>query len=134
MTKTFGTLAVFAALAVLAQQPPRTARDGVYAAEQAARGEQLFASICMSCHELGEFTAAGAYLDDVEGEPLWDTFEYVSSEMPEDDPASLPPEAYSAVLAYLFSVYGLPSGAAALPVDRESLEAITMIRPAPPGS
>jgi hypothetical protein len=54
--------------------------------------------------------------------------------MPEDEPGSLNPEDYAAVLAYIFSIYGLPSGAAALPVDEKALEAITIMRPVPPGS
>jgi hypothetical protein len=66
--------------------------------------------------------------------PLWETFEFISSEMPEDDPGSLRPEEYAAVLAYIFSVYGLPSGDAELAVDQESLEAIPIVRPALPGS
>ena len=54
--------------------------------------------------------------------------------MPEDEPGSLSPEDYAAVLAYIFSVYGLPSGETDLPTDRESLETITIVRPALPGS
>ena len=142
-----GAMSGFAALAVsaivagvvlvaglAAQDGQRTVRDGVFSAAQAARGERLFESICVNCHEMAEFTAAGAYLDDVESEPLWETFDFVSSEMPEDDPGSLEPEEYAAVLAYIFSVYGLPSGDAALPVDRDSLRAITIGRPKLPGS
>ena len=109
-------------------------RDGVFSSAQAVRGERLFESICASCHEMAEFTAAGAYLEDVEGRPLWETFEYISAEMPEDDPASLRPEEYAAVLAYIFSVYGLPSGPTDLPVDQSPLEAIAIARPALPGS
>lgn len=125
-------IALVAGLA--AQDGQRTVRDGVFSAAQAARGEQVFESICVNCHEMPEFTAAGAYLEDVEGEPLWETFDFVSSEMPEDDPGSLEPEEYAAVLAYIFSVYGLPSGDVELPVDQESLAAITIVGPAPPGS
>ncbi len=125
---------VVAALGAGAQDGERTVRDGVFSAAQAARGERLFESICMNCHEMTEFTAAGAYLEEVEGEPLWDTFEYIWSEMPEDEPASLEPEDYAAVLAYIFSVYGLPSGDADLPTDEASLEAITIVRPSLPGS
>ena len=69
---------------------------------------------------------SGAYLEDVEGKALWETFDFVSSEMPEDDPGSLRPEEYAAVLAYIFSVYGQPSGDAELATDQESLEAITI--------
>ncbi len=115
--------------AVTAQDARRTVRDGVFSAAQAARGERLFDSICTNCHELTELTAAGAYLDSMNGEPLWETFDYVSSDMPEDDPGSLRPDEYAAVLAYLFSMYGLPSGERDLPVDRESLEAIAIVRP-----
>jgi mono/diheme cytochrome c family protein len=118
----------------MAQDGERTLRDGVFSAAQAARGERLFESICTNCHEITEFTGAGAYLEEVDGKPLWETFEYVWSEMPEDEPASLDPEEYAAVLAYIFSVYGLPSGAADMPIDRKSLEAIAIARPALPGS
>ena len=140
MAKRFRSLTALAVLAgalvvtVAAQDAQRTVRDRVFSVTQAARGEQLFESICMNCHEIAEFTAAGAYLDDVEGKPLWETFEYVWAEMPEDEPASLNPEDYAAVLAYIFSIYGLPSGETDLPIDRESLETITITRPALPGS
>jgi mono/diheme cytochrome c family protein len=127
-------LSTVIAAAVVAQDAPRTVRDRVFSAAQAARGEKLFGSICMNCHEIAEFTAAGAYLDEVEGKPLWETFEYVWSEMPEDEPASLDPEDYAAVLAYIFSIYGLPSGEPELPIDQKSLEAITITRPSLPGS
>ncbi len=117
-----------------AQDRERTVREGVYSPAQAARGARLFDSICTNCHEITEFTAAGAYLEDVEGQPLWETFEYISAEMPEDDPGSLQPVDYADVLAYIFSVYGMPSGATDLPLDQSLLEAITIVRPAPPGS
>jgi mono/diheme cytochrome c family protein len=117
-----------------AQDGGRTLRDGVFSPAQASRGERLFDSICANCHEITEFTAAGAYLEEVDGKPLWETFEYVWSEMPEDEPSSLDPEDYAAVLAYIFSVYGMPSGAVDLPTDEKSLKAITITRPSLPGS
>ena len=125
---------VAAVCTVAAQDGRRTLRDGVFSPAQAARGEEIFESICMNCHEITEFTAAGAYLEEVDGKPLWETFEYVWAEMPEDEPSSLNPEDYAAVLAYIFSIYGLPSGATDLPIDRKALEAITIMRPALPGS
>lgn len=122
-------VATVAMYALQAQSGGRTSRDGVYSAEQAARGARLFESICMNCHEIEEFTGEGAYLAEVDGDVLWDTFEYIWAEMPEDDPASLDPEDYAAVLAYLFESYGLPAGEAALPIDRDSLRAITIAAP-----
>jgi mono/diheme cytochrome c family protein len=142
VTRKLVTLAVFGAAALglaatwalTAQSASRTIRDGVFSPAQAERGAQVFGTICTNCHDITEFTGAGAYLEDVEGKPLWETFEYVSSEKPEDDPGSLSLEEYSAVLAYIFSVYGLPSGDAELAVDQQSLEAITIARPVLPGS
>jgi quinoprotein glucose dehydrogenase len=129
-----GAAALALALTLVAQTSPRSVRDGVFSAVQAERGARVFESVCANCHEMAEFTGAGAYLDEVEGQPLWETFDYISTEMPEDDPASLRPEEYAAVLAYVFSVYGLPSGEAELAMEQESLETITIVRPALPGS
>jgi len=129
-----GAAALGLVAALAAQTGSRTVRDGVFSAPQAERGARVFESICTNCHEIAEFTGVGAYLEEVEGESLWETFDFVSSEMPEDDPGSLRLEEYAAVLAYIFSVYGLPSGDADLAVDQESLEAITIVGPALPGS
>jgi len=127
-------LGLAATWTLTAQTEGRTIRDRVFSPAQAERGAEVFGSICTNCHEITEFTGAGAYLEDVEGKPLWETFDFISNEMPEDDPGSLSLEEYSAVLAYIFSVYGLPSGDAELAVDQPSLEAITIVRPALPGS
>lgn len=120
-----------AVVAAQAQYGARTSRDGIYSAAQAARGARLFEEICMNCHEMSEFTGEGAYLADVAGEPLWETFEYIWAEMPEDDPASLEPEEYAAVLAYIFESYGLPPGDTDMPTDRDALASIAIAAPAP---
>jgi mono/diheme cytochrome c family protein len=127
-------LGLAAAWQLAAQDGARTVRDGVYSRAQSVRGERLFDSICMNCHEIAEFTAAGAYLEEVDGTPLWEMFEYISTEMPEDDPGSLDPKDYADVLAYIFSVYGLRSGDTDLPIDQELLEIITIVSPVRPDS
>ena len=129
-----GAAALGLAVALAAQTGRRTVRDGVFSAPQAERGARVFESICANCHEIAEFTGEGAYLEEVEGESLWETFDFVSSKMPDDDPGSLRPEEYAAVLAYIFSVYGLPSGDAELAVEQKPLETITIVPPALPGS
>ena len=116
-----------------AQTEPRTVRDGVFSAAQVKRGQRIFKTICENCHEIEDFTGPGAYLEDHDGKPLWDTFDFIWSNMPDDDPSSLQPVEYAAVLAYLFSVYGLPTGDADLPIDRKALESITITRPRPAG-
>jgi mono/diheme cytochrome c family protein len=129
-------VAALCALAVVvasAQTEPRTVRDGVFSAAQVQRGQRIFKTICVNCHEIEEFTGPGAYLEEHDGKPLWDTFDFIWSNMPDDDPSSLQPAEYAAVLAYLFSVYGLPTGDLDLPIDRKALELITITRPKPAG-
>ena len=126
-------LSTSAAVVASAQSEQRTIRDGVFSAAQVARGKKVFDSICVSCHELEDFTGPGAYLEDRDGKPLWDTFDFIRTKMPDDDPGSLAPEQYTAVLAYIFSVYGLPAGNAELPIERRALELITIVRPKPSG-
>ena len=116
-----------------AQGATRTVRDRVFSAAQVQKGQKIFKAICTNCHEIEEFTGPGAYLEDHEGKPLWDTFDFIWSNMPDDDPSSLEPAEYAAVLAYIFSVYGLPAGEADLPTDRKVLELITITRPGPAG-
>ena len=119
-----------AVVTVAAQDGRRTVRDGVFSAPQAARGEQLFESICMDCHEIEEFTAAGAYLEEMEGKPLWEIFEYIWAEMPEDNPASLNPRNTPMCLPTCSAFTACRAGDADMPTDRATLEAITFTRPA----
>jgi mono/diheme cytochrome c family protein len=126
----FLPLVAAAAAAALAQSyQTRSVRDGVFSGEQVERGRATFEWICTDCHEVGEFTDAGAYLEEMDGEAVWEIYEYVSAEMPEDDPGWLEPAEYAEVLAYLLSAYGMPAGDEELPTDRAALEAIVVERP-----
>ncbi|SRR5690606_17643025 len=127
-------LAAGALSSALGQGERRSVRDGVFSAEQVARGERTFDRVCLDCHEIEEFTGRGAYLDDVEGRTVWQVFDYIWAEMPEDRPSSLEPEEYADVLSYLFSVYGLPAGPEPLPTTRAELRRITIEPPELPGS
>jgi mono/diheme cytochrome c family protein len=122
------------ALTASGQTGGRTVRDGIFSAGQVERGRDAFTWICMDCHEIEEFTGPGAYLEEMDGESVWDVFEYVWAEMPEDNPASLEPSEYADVLAYVLSVYGLPTGPADMPTDQATLEEIAIARPERPGS
>jgi mono/diheme cytochrome c family protein len=107
----------------------RSTRDGIFSAEQAQRGRSGFLWNCMECHELEEYTAAGAYLEEMEGKRIWEVFEFIWSEMPEDNPSWLEPEEYADILAYILSVYGMPAGEQELPTDKAKLEAIVVQGP-----
>lgn len=110
-------------------QSGRTTQDGVFSAAQVERGRASFVWECMECHELEEFAGAGAYLESMNGERLWDVFEFIWTEMPEDRPAWLEPREYADILAYLLSVYGAPAGERELPTERTPLRRITIARP-----
>jgi mono/diheme cytochrome c family protein len=112
----------------------RSTRDGVYSELQAERGRRSFETHCTECHELAEFTGVGAILAEREGERLWEIFDFMWSEMPEDRPSWLEPDEYADILAFLLSAYGLPAGSEALPADRSLLRSVRLNRPEPPGS
>jgi mono/diheme cytochrome c family protein len=119
-----------AAWSAFGQAPTRSVRDGIFSRAQVERGRHEFNAICMNCHEIEEFTGAGAYLEQMEGKTVWEAFEYIWAEMPEDEPASLDPRDYAAILAYTLSAYGLPAGDADMPIDKASLENVRFARPA----
>jgi mono/diheme cytochrome c family protein len=121
-------------IGVAQDQSGRSTQDGIFSADQVERGRQSFLWECMDCHEMEEFTGVGAYLEEMEDESVWEVFEYIWSEMPEDRPAWLEPEQYADILAYILSVYGAPAGDRDMPIDREPLIEIKITRPELPGS
>lgn len=102
------------------QAPGRTVWDGVFSADQAARGGTLYAASCAQCH--------GASLQGGEGKSLiGDTFwtdwrestvdallTYVSKNMPFSEDGSLAgtlsASTYADIVAHMLSANGLPPG------------------------
>jgi mono/diheme cytochrome c family protein len=109
----------------LAQKPVhnRTTLTGVYNAEQASRGEELYAGMCKSCHTAASHTGV-AFQKSWAGRPLLDLFGYISTRMPKNEPGSLAPEQYVDLLAYLLKLNQMPVGAAELPPDTTVLGTI----------
>jgi mono/diheme cytochrome c family protein len=107
---------------------------GFFSAAQVERGRESFSWECTDCHEIEEFTGVGAYLESQEGETLWDVFEFIWAEMPEDRPSWLEPEEYADILAYVLSVYGFPTGDSDMPIERAALRGVRITVPQRPGS
>ena len=106
-----------AAAAAGVQESRTTVWDGVYTAEQAARGEAVYASHCSSCHQ-ADFSGTEE-ASPLSGDPFmqaWreDTvgnlYTRVRNLMPFDDPASLGDGAYLDSVAYLLQANGFPAG------------------------
>jgi quinoprotein glucose dehydrogenase len=93
----------------------RSAKSGAYTKAQAERGKSLFDKQCLGCHADPKF--GYGVIDDRTGTPAAELFEFVRTSMPEDNPGSLKPAQYADILAYFFSLRGLPPGDAELDVE-----------------
>ncbi len=82
--------------------------------------------MCASCHGINEFSGARFRLVWV-GRTVGDLFQSMSTLMPEDDPGSLSPEEYSAILSYLLRENGYPVGEEDLAADASTLQAIHIV-------
>ncbi len=111
--------------------PGRSLGDGVFTAEQAERGRSIFTGTCSACHMPQQF-GDGVYLMAWQGQSVGALFEFVRTRMPYDNPGKLKRREYADVLAYIFSLNGLPAGDAEMKSDRRSLEEILI--EAPPAS
>ena len=134
----FATVAIVMIIAALsptssAQQsaPSRSVWDGVYTAEQAKRGEPLYAQHCSSCHgstfEGGEMApplAGGAFNANWNGLSLGDLAERIRISMPQNSPGSLSRQQYVDILAAMLGGGEFPQGGTELPREVEALKQI----------
>ena len=125
MTLSSVALLVTATVTTAAQSPAtkQTTLTGVYSAEQASRGEQVYAGMCKSCHTAASHTGV-AFEKSWKGHQLSELFGYISTKMPKNEPGSLAPEEYVDVLAYLLKLNQMPVGPTELPPDSTVLGTI----------
>jgi mono/diheme cytochrome c family protein len=95
--------------------------SGVYTDEQAARGRDVYAGSCRSCHSPQSHTGA-TFNKWWRGKPLSDLFTFVSTRMPKNDPGSLAPEDVADVIAYLLKMNAMPVGPTEIYPDADSLK------------
>jgi mono/diheme cytochrome c family protein len=115
----------------LQDQSSATVWDGVYTADQANRGEALYADVCASCHGLaltgGESAPAltgGEFMSNWNGLTVGDLFERIRTSMPADRPGKLTREQNASILARVLQVGGFPAGSAELSTRTEILKQI----------
>ena len=104
-----------------AQAGPQDSRitvwDGVYSADQAARGEAVYDRHCSSCH-LADLSgssearplAGDRFMEDWREDTVHTLFTRIRSLMPFDDPATLRDDAYLDTVAYILQFNGFPAG------------------------
>ncbi len=109
----------------------QTVWDGVYTAEQAKRGAELYAGQCASCHGLaltgGESApplTGGEFMSNWSGLTAGDLFDRIRSTMPADKPGTLTRAQTASVLAQILSAGGFPAGQTELPTQSEFLKQI----------
>jgi mono/diheme cytochrome c family protein len=120
--------AAVAAYGTVSAQKPKSQWDGVYTAEQAKRGEELYAAKCASCHgaslsgsEMAPALVGGDFAANWNDLSLGDLFERMRMTMPSDDPGSLGRQANADILAFMLQRGSYPVGKTELPIETETL-------------
>lgn len=108
-----------------------TVWDGVYTSDQAAKGAELYAANCASCHGIaltgGESAPAltgGEFMANWNMLTVGDLFERIRTTMPADRPGKLTREQNAAILARILQAGDFPPGATALDTRTEYLKEI----------
>ena len=101
----------------------RAASSGVYTSEQAARGEESYAGMCTGCHTTASHTG-DVFSNGWSGRPLSELYGFIKAAMPKNEPGSLTPDEYAAIVAYILKLNGMPAGRQPLPADSAALERI----------
>jgi mono/diheme cytochrome c family protein len=106
---------------------PAAATSVSYTQAQAQRGEQVFGTICAACHATVEFRGQ-LFRQTWMTRPIGDFYQHIRTAMPQDQPGSLTPEQYLAVVAYVLRLNGHPAGERELPSDTGVLGALAWPR------
>lgn len=124
-----------AALILSVPAHAETVWDSVFSAEQAARGDALYAERCAECHGAKmEGTMSAPPLADIgflyvwDGLPLSDLFEFTKTTMPPMEVGTLTDQQVADLTAAILAANAYPAGPAELPADAAALQAIAIER------
>ena len=120
---------VVMSVSAFAMQSAKSVWDGVYTADQAARGQKSYEAECARCHELGSFSGK-QFMDSWKGQTAGDLFENISSSMPMDAPGKLDKQGYADIISYFFKLQQFPTGQNEMQGDVAALKQIK-IEPKP---
>jgi mono/diheme cytochrome c family protein len=119
----------------------RTARDGVYSATQASRGQETFKDKCAACHGdqleglVGPPLTADEFLKTWGNQPLSELVNKIQKTMPQSDPGSLTRSQAVDLVAHILQVGKFPAGPADLAGTDEALKQVLLApTPSPTGA
>ena len=125
-------LVAIVTVGIVAVAGATTQWDGVFTAEQAARGGKTYQDQCAACHgaELGGGEMAPAlagpdFAANWNGVTLGDLHDRIRKSMPLDKPSSLSGQQTSDVIAFMLLRGGAPTGATELPARSDMLQNLT---------
>jgi alcohol dehydrogenase (cytochrome c) len=106
-----------------------------YTSEQAAKGKEVYARNCASCHGQalsgGEFASALngiTFSNNWGGKTADELFTYINTKMPPADPGELGAEAAAQLVAYLLEENRIQAGQTELPTDTKALASMQIPR------
>ena len=140
LTIIFGAALAAASFSTVRAQQAKSVKDGVYSADQAKRGESLYAETCAACHDaklaggIGPALAGKDFIASWKGQTVGDVFTKIKVEMPLTAPGTLSPDQTADVLAFILSANQFPAGATALATDATPLKDIRMAEPGTAGA
>ena len=121
-----GLVAAAAAVAPVTAQE-RTTSDGVFTADQAARGAEVFREQCSACHgsdlmgsEMGAALVGADFVRGWSGATLWEFADFTNATMPQDAPGRLTAAELNEVIAFIFQSNEYPAGSDELMIDLEN--------------
>lgn len=126
---------------IAANEPPpppmRTTWDGVFTAEQVARGKKAYVAECAKCHghklegnleEEAPAMVGKEFLEGWYGKPVGRLVDVTRRTMPPETPGTMSRPMTLDLVAYLLSENGFPAGNTDLPTNAAALREI-MIEP-----
>jgi mono/diheme cytochrome c family protein len=128
-----GVAMLSAASYLSVQAQGKSVGDGVYTAEQAKRGEKVYAENCGFCHgddlkgsDVIPALTGTDFVGTWKGRTAADLYEKIQTTMPATAPGTLTPAQTADSIAHMFAVAKYPAGSAELSVKADELKQISI--------